>query len=269
MLTNRLTFLTILSYLFSRFILFSFADGDVSGGGSPSPPPASPPPVDNTAAINGLIERHDKDMRAVIQTLFQENYGYREKIRELKDANKTLKESQPKGDQAVLSKEDATLLESYKALGTPDELTTQATTLQTTNKELTTLKKESTLRDAASAHGYKFAVLRTLAGELDLEIKQEEVEVDGKKEMKAVAYVKDGDNAVKLSDYADSHWQDFKPSLTDTPAESQPAQQAGTQFPQQNPGSSAAPRGPDIVKDFVKKRNEQRAGLPNPLLNNS
>lgn len=219
------------------------------------PAPAPPaPPSDPGAGVQALIARHNNDLMRVIDHLYGENYGYREKNRALKDQVKELEGKTPKDGAVILTKAEAELLESYKALGDVDTLKTALGERDQFKGELGALQKENVLRDVADAAGFKLPVLKTLAGDLQFEIK--EVEQDGKKVR--TPFVKNGDGEKAIADYAKEHWADFLPAL-----QSQPAQPAGgTPFPAQAAGS---PAPASVLTDFKKRSQEARAGAPNPL----
>lgn len=220
----------------------------------PAPPPA-PPPADPNAGVQALIARHNNDLMRVIDALYSENYSYREKNRTLKEQVKDLEGKAPKDGAVVLTKAEADLLEAYKALGEPELLKTSLSERDQIKGELGALRKESVLRDVAETAGFKLPVLKTLAGNLDFEIK--EVERDGKKTR--TAFVKNGEGEKALADYAKEAWPDFLPALS-----AQPAQSAGTPFPAQSAGGTPPAGG--VLEDFKKKSQESRSSQPNPLV---
>jgi len=89
-----------------------------------------------------------------------------------------------------ITQEELDLLNQYKGLGTPEEITGEM-------EEKQQLAHTSLVVDAASAYGFKFSVLERLVNGLDLKM------VDGK------AFI--GDKPIE--DYANENWQDFLPSL--------------------------------------------------------
>lgn len=225
---------------------------------APPPAPAVPPPTppaDPAAGVQALIARHNNDLMRVIDHLYGDNFSLREKNRTLKEQVKDLEGKTPKDGTVILSKAEADLLESYKALGEPDTLKTALSERDQVKGELGTLRKESVLRDVAEAAGFKLPVLKTLAGDLDFEIK--EVEKDGKKVR--TPFVKNGDSEKPLSDYAKEQWTDFLPAL-----QAQPGQPAGTPYPTQSAGGPTPP--PGVLADFKQKSQAARAAAPNPLM---
>ena len=232
-------------------MFMSFADGD------PIIPPATPPavpPADPNTGVQALIQRHNNDLTAVINHLFNDNYQLREKNRGIKEQVKLLEGKVPAEGAVILGADEAKLLEAYKALGGPEDLNKFQGEFQTVKAELDTLKRESMLETAATAHGYKASVLKTLVKEAQVEMR--EVEKDGQK--KPAAFVLNGDQAINLDDYVSKNFADFLPALR---LEASPP---GTQFIPQGTGGQN-PKG-DVVSNFVKKAQETRDSQTNPLV---
>lgn len=185
-------------------------------------------PPDPNQAFQSLLERNNNDARAVANLLFTENYTYRQ---ELRQAQQQLQDAQgriPREGSVVLDNTQATLWQQYQTLGTPEQLT------QTIRTDL--------IRQAAEAHGYKASALDTLARNLPLELRQEEV--DG--QTVPMAYVLQGENnAIRLDQYAQTHWPDFLPSLTAAPGASKVIKQTPS-------GKDA--QEPNTVKSTLGKR---------------
>lgn len=228
---------------------------------TPPPPPPAPTP-DANAGIQALIARHNNDLMRVIDHLYGDNFGLREKNRELKAKNQELEGKVPGQGAVVLSADEAKLLETYKALGELELLKTALNERDQVKGELGVLRRDGILRDVAEAGGFKFGVLRTLSGNTalnggDLEFEIREVEDGGQK--KRVPYVKNGTGEAKpLADYAKTAWADFLPALSQ-----QPQQSAGTPYPAQNAGSP--PPQANVLTNFKKESQEARAAAPNPL----
>lgn len=226
----------------------------------PAPPPPAPPnlpptpPADPAAGVQALIARHNNDLMRVIDHLYSDNYNLREKNRTLKEQVKDLEGKTPKDGGVILSKAEADLLESYKAVGDVETVKTALGERDQLKGELGVLRKDGVLRDVAEAAGFKLPVLKTLAGDLQFEIK--EIDQDGKKVR--TAFVKNGDGEKPVADYAKEKWADFLPALT-----AQPPQSGGTPFPSQSAGGP--PSASSVLADFKKKSQEQRAAQPNPL----
>lgn len=246
---------TLLARLFWFLIpLLALYEGEP---GPPLPPPPAPPPAppaDPQAGVQALIARHNNDLMRVIDHLYGDNYSLREKNRGLKEQVKDLEGRAPKEGAVVLTKAEADLLEAYKAVGEIEALKTLQGERDQYKGELGALRKESVLRDVAETAGFKLPVLKTLAGDLEFEIK--EVERDGKKVR--TPFVKSGDGEKAVADYAKEVWPDFLPAL-----QSQPAQ-TGTPYPTQSAGGPTPP--PSVLADFKQRSQAARAAAPNPLV---
>ena len=99
------------------------------------------------------------------KTLLSEKTTATNKVKELEaDIAASSEKSIPRGHVAV-KKEDAQLLDQYKALGTPDEVGTKLAQGKTDAEELATRTRSETLRKVAKAHNYNedaFALLSDL-----------------------------------------------------------------------------------------------------------
>lgn len=169
--------------------LFEADKGDAGG----TPPPAAVA-SDPAAAFSSLMAR-SSDAAALARQLFEENYRHRDRIRELE-------RSVPAQGAVVLSADDATRWQAYQALGQPADVQKGIT-------EGKTLKRDLELRDVASAAGYSVDVLRTLAGELAFEVRDEQKD---NKAIKAV-YVKVDGKDIPAETYASTAWAAFLPAL--------------------------------------------------------
>lgn len=159
-----------------------------------------------------ILNRYGKNEEAALRLaeLYaeaqNEMWRIRERNRVLKQERDDLKGKLPADGMVVIAKEDAALLESYKAMGKPADLKTALETKSTAEQELTTLKREKQIMKAADAAGYKASVLGGLAGDLDIQVRPVK---DGKP---LVVVVADG-NETALEDYAKEHWEDYLPAL--------------------------------------------------------
>lgn len=170
-------------------------DADGGGGsGASTPPPATG--SDPLAAFQNLLSR-SSDAAALARQLFEENYRYRTELRDLQGRL-------PAQGAAVLTPEQAQAWAAYQQLGAPADV-------QQTIAAHGTLKRDLELRDVAAAAGYAgVEVLRTIAGDLAFEVKDETK--DGKA-VKTV-YVKEKDGqAMPLETYEAQKWAAFLPAL--------------------------------------------------------
>jgi len=180
------------------------ATGTGDGGqGNPSPTTAASG-TDPLAAFQNLLSR-SSDAAALARQLFDENYRYREQLRE---AQRQI----PAQGTALLPPEQAQAWQQYQQLGTLADVQRALKERETAQGELTTLKRDLELRDVASAAGYSLDVLRTLAGDLAFSVKDEQK--DGKP-IKAVYVTVDGKD-LPVDVYAAEKWAAFLPALRPT-----------------------------------------------------
>ncbi len=79
----------------------------------------------------------------------------------------------------VLKGDEATAYREYATLGKPAEIKTRLDERDRLAQEVTTAKRDGTIRDAAQRYGYDFDALRAHTG--DLALTAQEVEEDGKR----------------------------------------------------------------------------------------
>ena len=178
--------------------------------------------------------------------LLSDNHKLREKLRARPEV--------PKGAR-VLSADEATAYDAYVALGKPDELSTKLTTAEQAAADLTTLRRDATLRDVRDATGYDLDVLKDIGGaEWQYTIKEETIDEKPAK----VVYVKDGDQEQRIDQHPKV--QRFLPALRPsgmTPPPGQP-------YPRQN-GGTPPPAG-DLATRFIQQQEERRKAQINPLM---
>lgn len=228
----------------------------------PDPPAPSPAPAgDPAASFQRLLQKKEGDATALASQLYDENYRYRERIRELE-------KSAPAQGSVVLTAEQAAQWSTYQELGKAEDLKTVVSERDTLRTERDTLKRTQTLADVAAAAGYKPSVLERLGADLTYELR--DVTVDGKTVKQA--FVKDGDMVKPLSEYAAAQWSDFLPALQQTTqptpdgqgqGQQQPPRTQGAPFIQQNAGGPP-PAGGDL-QSLANSFQEQRDKAYNPL----
>lgn len=125
--------------------------------------PSSPPDLQQSA--EALLKRHDSDAITTIAKLLAENYGYRERLRELKD-------KVPGEDAAVLTKEQAAKLEQYSQLGEPDDIAQL-------RSEVQRMQRESAVREMAGDTFNAKALLKLVPEAAKLERNGDTWQVDG------------------------------------------------------------------------------------------
>lgn len=164
-----------------------------------------------------MLEQYGRDALRLAEKLADvqsDNYSLREKNRALRQQVTEAAGKVPAGS-VVLSAEDAQALEAYRALGKPEDVKTKLESLTPVQQELHGLKRERAITKAAEAAGFKPAVLNTLAGDLDIQVKPGQ---DGKP---LAVVVKDGAETA-LTDFAKAEWAEFLPALAPVQAQPQP-----------------------------------------------
>jgi hypothetical protein len=226
------------------------APDEGGGGGDDSP-------TDKVLkGIESLLKRHGNDSSEAIKTLYTENKAYRDEIRDLKA-------KVPAEGAIILTGDDAVHWAAYKTLGKPEEIKQGLDEKTQLQGKLQGLERDSILRNVAETAGYKPTVLMNLdhmaksQGKM-LAYEVREVTQDGKPVK--VAYVKDGDKELPISDYATATWGDFLPALTN----GQSAQQSGTRFLTQHVGGGGGKT--NLVDTFLQEQEAQRAAVKNPLI---
>jgi hypothetical protein len=181
---------------------------------------------DLAQVLERLVSRNGGSVDAVGIQLLSENHGYRQRIRDLEGRV-------PAEGAVILAGEDAQRWQAYQALGQP-------TDVQTAITELTTLRRDKAIADAADAAGYKAKVLGQLpkVDKLTFSVKEESENGQTVKR----AYVKDGDTEEPLTTYAERVWEEFLPVLG---ADTDTAQgQARPSFVRQQVGGKAPASDP-------------------------
>jgi hypothetical protein len=197
--TSRFPSLTTSRCLFSRdpHSRFYYDANSDPGGGQSNPPAVPPAPPQKTVAeqvqdaISELLGKKNNDPMKVMETLIKQNHALEQRARDA---------------EAKVGQIPATVqaeLDSYRALGKPDELKTRVEAGEAAITERDTLKRSSERAKAVKAAGYdpdKYSAL-AFADEYDYETKTETVNgkpvevaygrrtVDGKEEVKKVAEI--------------------------------------------------------------------------------
>lgn len=217
------------------------------------------------AIVAGLVAKHGGDAAKALAKLVDENHDLREKNRGLKADLTAAQAKAPAEGAVVLSGDDATAWAAYTALGAPADLTKQLDDAKAATGRLAALEREQVVTKAATAAGYKPAVLLDLAAAkgFDVEVKSETVEGTAADVAYAVPKGADGKpgQPVKLADYVTQHLADYVPALTAAPTTPPPVRPA-PQYPASR-GTGTPPSGNAI--DDVLAKNQERAKAPNAL----
>lgn len=196
--------------------------------------PPSPSSTGNTAADAMIRDYFDRN-RSWLRSQNRKLARYRTRARDAENELATVRsasEQQPKA-----TKEDLDELTAYRALGKVDEVKTKVETGTTATQELTTLRRESTIRKAADVAGYNFDVLRDRISNQELLVR--EVDEDGQKVERVFVKPENG-NETPLADYAAQNWKAYLPALVAESNGEQTTSRTATQTQQQFPGQGPA-----------------------------
>ncbi|MBA2525665.1 MAG: hypothetical protein H0V18_07780 [Pyrinomonadaceae bacterium] len=186
---------------------------------------------DPATAFQNALAKKNGDALQLASQLFDENFSLRGEKRALKAEAEELKTKIPAADAVVLTPAQASDYDEYKALGKADELKKRLDNHATQEQEISELKQKDVLREVADLHDFKLSVLLDrdkAAGGLEISFKESK----GDK----VALVKDGDKDTPLTEYAETHWADYMPSLK---AEQAPQPRASSGFDPKPKGNGA------------------------------
>lgn len=224
---------------------------------------------DPVAGLQALLAKANGDAMGVAGLLYSENFQYREQLRQLKEQLTQAQAKAPGEGAVVLTPEQAKAWTAYQALGTVEVITQGLKERDTAQGELGSLRRATTLREAAETCGFDADVLGTLAGGLEFVV--QDVTADGKT-VKA-AFVKDQQGAqVRLEEYARQKWEKFTPALIPAAGRGQggggqwsgAGGQQGTRLPTQGTGGGQG--APDVVAAFLQAQEKALAARANPLL---
>jgi hypothetical protein len=185
-------------------------------------------------ALEALLKEHDGDRNSALRVLIQENQGLHGL---LSDAEARL----PADGSVVLSGDEAKAWKHYRELGEPADVRKAVAERDQFRAEAGTLRKKEVVREAATLHGFRPAVLEKLAAEVEVAVVDGKGK-DGKPARLAVVRepgAKEGETVeTPLADYAAARWADFLPSLQSEPQRAAP----GTP-PRRAPGPAPAGSG--------------------------
>lgn len=177
--------------------------------------------------------------------------------------------SLPAGHVAVPAA-DAALLTAYRTVGTPEEIRAAVTERDTLKTDLTTTKRKELLRTVSQAEGWPLALLETAGANLEFEMREIEIEQDGKKVKapRAHVLVKGADNRVEAKPFgefaaADAGLKELLP-LVEAGRKAQPPE--GTPFIRQGSSNGGPPQPEDPIAKRLETRNAARTANPNPLM---
>lgn len=235
-----------------------------------------PEPTDNADSIARLAARPSDDLAAL---LLRERDRKDGEIRDLKRQLKAAKTAVPEGGR-VLTKDETAAFEGFTKLGTLADVTKRLTDGDAATQRAAALEAERTIERAASAGGYKSAVLADLAKAKGFTVELVEETVNGTKTPVpyAVPVGTDGKAGakVKLTEYVTANLADYVPALTaDASSTSRGASAArtgataggtsttqrtgtaGAAYPTQA-GGSTAPKADNLFQRIREDRNAER-----------
>lgn len=261
----------------SRYFLWLHRDGsDNGGGGPPSKEKGGQSIADRLVARYGSAE-------AALARLAEENYEYREEKRTLKEQLDQATKKLPADGAIVLTGDDAKAFTAFQALNIPLAKVGDVVKERDAAKaQIAERDREAVVREAATLAGFtKPNVLAELAKtkNLHVEIREIDVEKDGKTEKRKVPHVRPADKTdaplEALDSFAKRELVDFLPALT-APAEGGSGTTHGstgtagsssgaiTPFATQ-PASGSAPKG-DAVDRFLAAQQDRATKASSPLL---
>ncbi len=228
---------------------------------------ATPPETPNSGAGNEVQRRSSADvltqygndavrMADRVATLEGENYRYREQRRELQDEVKALKANQRPEGATILTGDEATAYDAYKALGKPAEIKTRLDERDTLATEVTTAKRDGTLRDAAQRYGYDYEALRAHSG--DLPLTPYEVQEDGKAVTKY--RIGAGDQQADVAEWVGKQPAYVARALAVTTG-GQGQQSSGVRYPAQGSGQPPS----DADRAAAVREEQERSGRYSPF----
>lgn len=200
--------------------------------------------VDLDHVVASLIaSKGSGDATKALSVIVAENFDLRVKNSKLTDEVKTLKDGLPEGSR-VLTKDEAVVYDTYLTYGKPDELKAKIDKGDQAAVKLTELERDTVVRSAADAMGFKHTVLRDLSKAHGLQLEMHEIDsvVDGKTIKVPTPFVM-GEQGAKtpLKDVIEARQElkDFLPALTLDSAGKQPN---GTPWVSQQGGGAPSPK---------------------------
>jgi hypothetical protein len=144
-----------------------------------------------------------------LEQAYTDNFSLRDKNRGLTTEVETLTKAKVPEGATVLTGTQAQAWQAFSELGKPDEVKAKLAERDTLATEVTTIKRNETLREVAEAAGWNPAPLRRIGAEREYELREQTA--DGK--TTKVPFIKDGDTFKPLAEYAASEWADIIPAL--------------------------------------------------------
>ena len=202
-----------------------------------------------------------KSAQHKIDKLESDNYGYRSRLRELRQELADAQKSVPPEGAVVLTGDKADMWQAFVELGDPKGVAKQLEELDAIKKEMSTLKRAEELRSVAQVAGYEYDVLQALASDTQFAI------IDGENGEKVVTVKLAGGSTISLEDFAKQHWQAFLPALMPSMGRNNANGGNGKRIPPQPGGDNKRQKdsgGNNILDAYLKEKRE--SAVPSPFI---
>ena len=209
--------------------------------------PQAPLPDDVLDGLRSLIEgKADGDKENALRLLYNDN-------KNLRDANRQLKDSQPPGGAVVLEGDEAERYREIQSENGEDPIASLTQRLEENegaSERLKELERKETLREVAEAEGItNFDAFEGIANGEAFEVKTEQDE-DGNEIQRAYVAENEDAEAVPLKEY-----ERFQPYHASLFGEAQEKEDPRPSMPEQTPGGNPPPDG--ATKDEIRQRKAQ------------
>lgn len=217
-------------------------------------PTPAPAPADPAQAFQNALNKKNGDGIALASQLFDENFTYRQKIRDLETRL-------PKDGNVVLSVDDAKEWEAFKQLNVKavdaKKAIESVTTLEKANKELASMESLRELADIGiDGSKLKLSVLKDQLSAKYPDAKitfKTEKDKDGNEAKVAYFQKTDKDAVTKFSEFANAELADYLPALKVSAEANQPVPPGNTGDPSPTGGGSNVF---ERIRGDVKKQGE-------------
>lgn len=223
--------------------------GDGDSGGTGTGGEGNPPQRRSSADVLTQYGGDAIRMADRVAELERENYRYREQKRDLTAENTALKATQTPEGAVVLTGDAVKAYEALAALGKPEEVKAALAERDTLKGEVTTVRRNETLRAVAEAEGADLAILRLAGANLDYVVK----DVTEGDTARKRAFVKgEGNSETPLTDYAKANWAEVEGKLftTGTGQQQQQQQGGGITMPRTPSGNGGKPAS--VAQSYVQ-----------------
>lgn len=175
------------------------------------------------------------------ERLERDNFKYRDRLREIE---KLFPDGVEPDTAIILQQEDADLFDTYKALGSPDEIRTAMTERDEALAQVQRVERDKMVRGVADIVEANAEVLIELSARSESPLEYEVVEetVDGEKQRSV--YVKTDNERVAFRQYAEAVWKPFLPSLY--PADGETTSTTRRSFIPQEPATPSQGNAPSL-----------------------